>query len=691
VTPEGTAAHLSDDEAHVGALIAEVVSLRDDNTSLRGELVRTQGALATLRARYHQLVEELHLLKRRLNVAKAERLDDVADAQLAFDKLLVETEAIQKALEVAGGSNEAMETTSSEDDTSSDPKMPKKRRRRGPPPTGRRRLDAIDESTLPVVRIEISDPNLEGKAPRIGVEETSCVGYERGGFRRLVKLRIVYKESVKVETETEVAPSTTTPTPAAPEASDVTPSVAASDASEVAIATNASADTPVIPARDASASVDDVVTAPAAAAKCAAPITSKCHESAKAEPFVEAKGRPAAPAKEEEFRIVKARMPKEIVPRGILAPSAIAHILAMKYVLGVPFYRQEKQCALEGFALDRGTMCRYAEHVGATLGCIVEAAREEAIATAVCLSTDATGHAIQPTRLEDGKRQVCRKGHFFVTLADKDHVFLDFQPKHTSLTVWNMFKGFSGYVQADAHVIYDALFKGLPPEGADEKPGECGPPPIEVGCYSHVRRKYWEAAICRHPLGLHGVKLIDAIFAADRELANLAPAQRKVRRDASVRPLVDKFFDWARAEFAKVESRGLVATALGYSVRHEQALRRFLDDGRLRMDNNPAENALRVVALGRKVFLFYGSDDHASAAGNLLSLIASCKLHDLDPELYLAEIIRIVPQWPRDRYLELAPRYWSATRARLNPKELELHIGHITVPAALPKKQPASN
>ena len=98
-------------------------------------------------------------------------------------------------------------------------------------------------------------------------------------------------------------------------------------------------------------------------------------------------------------------------------------------------------------------------------------------------------------------------------------------------------------------------------------------------------------------LGLEGVHLIDAIFAADRKLADLAPAQRKVRRDASVRPLVDRFFTWARAEYARLPARGLVATALGYSVRHEQALRRFLDDGRLRMDNNAAERALRPIAV----------------------------------------------------------------------------------------------
>ena len=480
-------------------------------------------------------------------------------------------------------------------------------RTRNTAPTGRRDLSKCD---LPEIRVELSDPQLEGKAERIGVEETSRVAFERGGYRRLIVARVVYKEP-----EPSPPPRTEGPTD----------------------------------------------------------------------------GRiPAAPT-EPSYRFITAPMPKEIMARGMLAPSMIAHVLAIKYVLGVPFYRYEQQCAHEGFALDRGTMCRYSEHVGATLGCIVEAARKEAIATAFCLSTDATGVAIQPIPLPDGTHQPCRKGHFFVTLADKDHVFFDFQPKHTSLAVWQMFKGFSGYVQADAHAIYDALFKGIPPDGADDKPGECGPPPIEVGCFSHARRKYWEAAVCKHPLGLQGVRLIDAIFDADRKLAKLAPAQRKAQRDRTVRPLVDAFFTWARAEHEKRPERGLVATALGYSIRHEKALRRFLDDGRLRMDNNSAERELKVIAVGRRAWLFYGSDDHAGAAGNTLSLIASCKLHRLDPELYLTEIIRILPYWPRDRYLELAPKYWAATRARLSPDELKLPLGPITVPPPPSKEQTSSN
>jgi hypothetical protein len=424
-------AQIADEESRVAALAAENASLRDDNTSLRGELSRTQSALANLRARYHQLLEELHLLKRRLVVAKAERLDDVAEAQLAFDKLLAETEAIERVLDAADGAD--AHDAGGEDHDAKD-----ERRRSRQPPAGRRKLD---ESKLPIVRVEVPDPELEGKAECIGVDESSRVAYERGGYRRLITVRFVYKQGVS-------------------------------------------------------------------------------DEQAKAN------GR-TADATKPAFRIVTAPMP----------------------------------------------------------------------------------------------------------------------------------------VQADAHVIYDALFKGIAPDGAQDKPGDCGPPPIEVGCFAHARRKYWEAAVCRHALGLEGVRLIDAIFAADRELGELAPAQRKMRRDQTVRPLVDKFFDWARAEHAKLEGRGLVATALGYSVRHEQALRRFLDDGRLRMDNNSAERELRAVAVGRKAWLFYGSDDHASAAGNILSLVASCKLHDLDPEAYLAEIIRIVPYWHRDRYLELAPRHWRTTRA----------------------------
>jgi hypothetical protein len=259
-------------------------------------------------------------------------------------------------------------------------------------------------------------------------------------------------------------------------------------------------------------------------------------------------------------------------------------------------------------------------------------------------------------------------------LADKKHVFFEYQSKHTSAAVCEMFRGFSGYIQADAHTIYDALFRGDAVDDAQDAP-------LEVACWSHARRRFWEAAVSGFAVGREGLLRIRKLFDIDSGFSDLPPAARLQKRKALLAPFVDEFFDWARTQtdLSSLE-RGLVNKALGYVLRQQIALRRFLDDGRLRMDNNPSENALRVVATGRKAWLFFGSDDHAEAAANLYSLIASCKLHDIDPEPYLAEVIRVLPYWPRERFIELAPVYWTATRAQLDPAELQAELGSVTVP-----------
>ncbi len=117
---------------------------------------------------------------------------------------------------------------------------------------------------------------------------------------------------------------------------------------------------------------------------------------------------------------------------------------------------------------------------------------------------------------------------------------------------------------------------------------------------------------------------------------------------------------------------------------------RVLDDGRLVLDNNRSERALRRIATGRNAWLFVGSDDHATSAGHVFSLIASARLHKLDPETYLRDLFRVLAHWPRDRYLELAPKYWAATRARLDPDELAREIGVLTVPPAMGASEEAT-
>lgn len=131
----------------------------------------------------------------------------------------------------------------------------------------------------------------------------------------------------------------------------------------------------------------------------------------------------------------------------------------------------------------------------------------------------------------------------------------------------------------------------------------------------------------------------------------------------------------------------LATKALGYAFNQEVELRRVLDDGAIPLDNTRAERALRKIVVGRKNWMFYGSDTHAEAAAAIFSLIGSCRLHRIDPFTYFDEVLRLLPYWPRDRYLELAPVHWAATRARLDPDELAMPIGSFTVP---PTDDPAS-
>jgi transposase len=373
--------------------------------------------------------------------------------------------------------------------------------------------------------------------------------------------------------------------------------------------------------------------------------------------------------------LVVADKPKELYERGMLAPSMIAHVLVKKFRFGMPFHRLVEELRSYGIDVSDSTMCRYAEHIGASLGPIVDACAREAKETAFCLSTDATGVAIQPEPIP-GKRQSCAKGHFFVVLADKDHVFFEYQKKHSSAAVCEMFRGFGGYIQADAHCVYDALFRG------DAKTSPEDPSPTEIGCWSHARRKFWEAAVGMHDEDAREAMMrISEWFDFEEGWASFAPKKRHELRQRFTRPRVDAFFAWAEGVNARVRGvRGPVATAFGYALRHREALTRFLDDGRLRLENNASERALRRIAVGRNAWLFFGSDDHAGAAANLFSLIASCQLHGIEAEDYLAEVIRVMPYWPPARYLELAPKYWRRTRARLVAKELDEPIGHITVP-----------
>ena len=569
----------------------ELAATTEKLAAATGKIASITSERDNLRRAYRQLMEQFELLKRRIFIAKAERVD-ATQLELEFEKTKKKLDALAQQL----GGNAAEAAAS---DGSDDPETPGSRPSGKPPAkpktAGKGRRNLAHRDDLPQRRIEIRDPESEKSGGTcIGWEESYKLGYQRPQAVRVVLARAKYKMPV---------------------------------------------------ARADAGSVPDGATVSE-------------HDGAR-------------------ITIVTAPLPPLLIRRGLLAPSMLAHVLVQKFRFGMPFFRQEEQLEADGIELDRGTMARSTEDIGACFGAIVQACVDDARKHAFCLCTDATGVAIRPEPLPDGRRQPCRKGHFFVVLADKKHIFFEFQAKHTSAAVCEMFRGFSGYIQADAHAIYDALFRGDAVEdGAD--------PPIEVACWSHARRRLWEAAVSGFAVGKEGLLRVRKLYELDQAWSKLPPSARLEKRRTVLAPFVDEFFAWVHAQNdLSSQVRGLISKALGYAIRQERALRRFLDDGRLRMDNNSSENALRVVATGRKSWLFFGSDDHAQAAANIYSLIASCKLHSIDPERYFAELIHVMPYWPRNRYLELAPAYWTQTRTRLDPVELEAELGFVTVPPFL--------
>jgi transposase len=340
----------------------------------------------------------------------------------------------------------------------------------------------------------------------------------------------------------------------------------------------------------------------------------------------------------EDAKTYTAELPPEVLSRSLATPPVLARIAIEKHLDGMPLHRLEDAWLRDGVSIDRGTMSRWLGDVGALLNeTVVAAAKAYALRTSFCCNTDATGVSVQPLKGDMKKKQPCRRGHFFVQLFDKAHAFFEYVPRETSDAVKRLRAGYTGYVQADAKSVYDVRYSG---DADEDDEGPC----IEVGCWAHARRKYWETAVAGSPVAREALLRIQRIFEADDKLKGLEPEQRKRLRDEHVRPYVEALFEWAHPEHQKVKgTRGPISSALGYSINQEEALKRFLDDGRLGLDNNSSERALRTIATGRKARLFVGSDDSAQSAAAFFSLIASCKLHGLEPEAYLRDVLRMVP------------------------------------------------
>jgi hypothetical protein len=397
----------------------------------------------TLRLAYRNAQQELELLRRRLFLAKAERLD-TAQLELELGHKLAALDALTQQLGVASPPDEP----SGAGPRPASPPAPRPK----PPSTGRRDLRQID---LVEERIELTDPVLEGRAERIAWEESCQMSWRRGGLVRTILARAKYRVIGEPSEELVAAPG------AAPGAAEPLPVPASAP--------------PVATREETTDATTDGATEGTTDGTAAATT-------------------PHAAVSSGAATLVTTPLPPQLLPRCLATPSLLAHVLSEKFCDGLPFHRQEDRFARLGVRLDRGTMCRWAEELGATLGAtVVEAMRDEAMRTAFCISTDATGVLVQPISGGDQARRGCRRGHFLVQIADADHIFFEYLAKETSAAIGERFRGFSGYVQADAKSVYDLLFR--PP--SERPPPDDGEPDLaerkEVGCWSH----YLEPSVIR--------------------------------------------------------------------------------------------------------------------------------------------------------------------------------------------------
>src|SRR5271165_5533007 len=353
--------------------------------------------------------------------------------------------------------------------------------------------------------------------------------------------------------------------------------------------------------------------------------------------------------------------PFHAIARGFAGPSLLAMMLVEKYANHQPLNRQSEQYAREGIELSVSTM---ADHVGAcaaTLTPLYELIKAHVLAAERVHGDDTTVPVLAKGH--------CRTGRIWTYVRD-DRPFGGTDPPaavfiysadRTAMHPQRHLAGYCGILQADAYAGFNALY------ARDRKPG----PITEAGCWAHARRKLFELAdiaskarrqkpTAISPIAFEAVQKFDAIFMLERSINGLSPQARVVARRKDIAPLVHDLIDWMKRERGKLSRHNEVAKAMDYMLKRIDVFTRFLEDGRICLSNNAAERVLRGIALGRKSWLFAGSDRGGERAAVMLTLIHTAKLNDIDPQAWLADVLARINDHAIHRLDELLPWNWAA-------------------------------
>jgi hypothetical protein len=347
----------------------------------------------------------------------------------------------------------------------------------------------------------------------------------------------------------------------------------------------------------------------------------------------------------EDSAVFIAPLSERPIARSFVDAGLLAHLLVGKLDYHTPYFRQEVESARMGYPISRTNMARWQYEAGSVARRIVDAMWQEALARS-WFAMDATGTAIQA-------KKEYRYGHVFVLVAPGDSVLFRFTPKYDGETVNKLFGGYNATILADASANHNVLFG----------PGKSR----EAGCWAHARKPFVKAfAAGEGKDAAFALQTIQSLFRIEHKLALCSPEERLQVRQIQSAPLIEALYEWVDKRLPKVKDQDtFVRKGIVYLDNQRVPLQEFLSNGELPIHNNASERALRRIVKGRVNWLSHGSDDHAECSCAISSLIASCQLHGLDPELYLQEVLTVAPSWSLRRMLELSPKNWVATRQRL--------------------------
>ena len=354
--------------------------------------------------------------------------------------------------------------------------------------------------------------------------------------------------------------------------------------------------------------------------------------------------RPKVACRACESGAVTATKPMQPIEKGLPGPGLLAHVVTSKYADHLPLHRLEGILKRQGVDVSRKTMCDWTASCAELLNPLYDLMKEEILQSKV-IHTDDTSIPVQ-----DPDCTRTRTGRIWVYIGSRDHPYTvyDYTPSRGGAGPAEFLKAYCGYLQADAYAGYDGIYAG----------GDVH----EVACWAHVRRKWVDAQTTDLSRAVIATAWIKMLYRVEEEARDLEASQRLTLRQEKSAPLLSDFKRWLREQEKTVLPKSPIGEATNYTLNNWEALNRYLEDGDLAIDNNAAERALRGIVIGRKNWLFAGSDKGGRTAAVLFSFVMTCKNHRIDPFAYFRDVFNRISPHPVKRLSELLPDKWQEFR-----------------------------